>query len=128
MAAMTKAKCLARCMESPINSPVSISLPRNGAVNSSTEMPRKRFGPQTEEGKARALANLRAPWPKGVLQNPGGRPKQEPKKRMGPPQSLCAGEGMHESATGPAVLISANQISEALTASQTLTESPDEPE
>jgi hypothetical protein len=50
-----------RCTESPINSPVSISLLGNGAVNSSTEILKKRW-PQTEEGKERALANLKKRW------------------------------------------------------------------
>ena len=31
-----------------------------------------RPGPKTPEGKARALANLQPPWPKGVSGNPGG--------------------------------------------------------
>jgi hypothetical protein len=48
-------------MESPISFPVSNSVLGSGAVNSQCEIPKKRMGPQTEEGKARALANLRAP-------------------------------------------------------------------
>jgi len=72
-----------RCTESPINSPVSISLLGNDAVNSSSEIAKKGFGPQTEEGKARALANLRAPWRAGQSGNPGGHPKPQPRKRMG---------------------------------------------
>lgn len=70
-------------MGSPNNSPVSISVVGDDAVNSSTEMPKKRFRPQTKEGKARALANLRAPWRAGQSGNPGGHPKPQPRKRMG---------------------------------------------
>ena len=71
-------------IDSLVNFTVSTSLVGNGAVNYSTELPKKRFGPQTEEGKARALANLRTPWRAGQSGNPGGHPKPQPRKRMGP--------------------------------------------
>jgi hypothetical protein len=31
---------------------------------------------KSEESRQRALANLHAPWPKGVSANPGGKPKK----------------------------------------------------
>ena len=53
---------------------LQVSLVTHEQVGNMSDGSSQKPGPKTEEGRARALANLR-PWQKGQSANPGGRPK-----------------------------------------------------